>query len=101
LFLTPERGYPADTAANSRLILAAVAQNVAYIISSQCASQSVPPLPSGNVTVTGVDMRNGRTIWSVRLPPAIQCDVVPALVPYDDGFAVMTLDSHNHVLLYR
>jgi outer membrane protein assembly factor BamB len=97
--LTPKRGYPAGTAANSQLILAAVAQNVAYIISSQCSNQSVPSPPSRNVAVAGLDIRNGRTLWSVRLPPAIQCDAVPPLVPFDGGFAIVTLD--NHVLLYR
>jgi outer membrane protein assembly factor BamB len=99
--LTPERGYPAGTAANRQLILAAVAHNVAYMIASQCASQSVPPLTSGDVKVIAVDIRSGRRLWSVRLPPAIQCSIVPPLVPYDDGFAIMTLDDHNHVLLYR
>jgi len=99
--LTPDRGYPAATAASSQLILAAVAQDVAYIISPQCASQSVPPLPSRKVTVRAVDIRNGRTLWSLRLPAAIHCGVIPPLVPYDDGFAIMTLDNHNHVLLYR
>jgi PQQ-like domain len=99
--LTPERGYPAGTAANNHPILAAVAHNVAYMITSQCTSQSVAPLTSGGVKVVAADIRSGRRLWSVRLPPEIQCGIVPPLVPYDNGFAIMTLDDHNHALLYR
>jgi len=92
--VTSAHGYPATVAGAYGLSLAAVAQNVAYFISPQ-------PCPPQHLKVTGVDIRSGRTLWSVRLPSTLCNDQQgsPALIPYDGGFAIPT--DNGQVLLYR
>jgi outer membrane protein assembly factor BamB len=91
---TTARGYPATFGPRKGLSLAAVAQNVAYFISSSSCT------PNG-LEVTGVDIRNGRSLWSVPLPATLCTNTAgaPELLPYENGFAVPTVD--RHVLLYR
>jgi hypothetical protein len=94
-FIIAAAHYHATFGARTGLSFAAVAQNVAYFISPRSC-------PATGLKVTGVDIRDGRRLWSIRLPASI-CDsedgAAPELVPYDNGFAIPT--EGGHVLLYR
>jgi len=74
------------------LILAAVVRTVAYFISPQ-------PCPPGNPKVTGVNIRSGRPLWSVRLPASLCNNQEGELLPYDNGFAIPA--ATGHVFVYR
>ena len=87
-------GNPASFGPRKEMSLVAVAQSVAYFMSSS----SCPP---GGPRVAGVDISTGRTLWNARLPATLCTSAAgsPQLLPYDNGFAVPAVDGH--VFLYR
>jgi len=93
--LTTADGYPSSTDPGLGGGPAAVARNVAYFFLS---AGSCPPDTPG---VTAVDLRTGRSLWTLLVPqiPCTDLSQAASLLAYDNGFAVRTSDGR--LLLYQ